>query len=45
MPRHGKQYANLAAEEARLQRLRVEAFQAFADDVRSGGYVRPISPG
>lgn len=38
MPRHGKQYANLAAEEARLQQLRVEAFQAFADDVRSGGY-------
>ncbi len=38
MPRHGKQYANLAAEEARLQQLRVDAFQAFADDVRSGGY-------
>ena len=38
MPRHGKQYANLADEEARLQQLRVEAFQAFADDVRSGGY-------
>ncbi|MDB5556957.1 MAG: 3-methyl-2-oxobutanoate hydroxymethyltransferase [Rhizobium sp.] len=38
MPRHGKQFANLAAEEARLQRLRVEAFQAFAHDVRSGGY-------
>lgn len=38
MPRHGKQYANLAAEEARLQQLRVDAFRAFAEDVRSGGY-------
>lgn len=38
VPRHGKRYADLAAEEARLQGIRVEAFRAFADDVRSGGY-------
>ncbi|WP_411037504.1 3-methyl-2-oxobutanoate hydroxymethyltransferase [Shinella sp. BYT-45] len=38
MPRHGKRYADLALEEARLQRLRVEAFRAFAEDVRTGGY-------
>lgn len=38
MPRHGKRYADLAGEEARLQRLRVDAFRAFAEDVRSGGY-------
>lgn len=38
LPRHGKQYADLAAEEARLQRMRVDAFRAFAEDVRSGGY-------
>lgn len=38
MPRHGKRYADLASEEARLQRLRVEAFRAFAEDVRGGGY-------
>lgn len=38
IPRHGKQYANLAAEEARLQQIRIDAFRAFATDVRSGGY-------
>lgn len=37
-PRHAKKYADLAAEEARLQRMRVDAFRAFADDARSGGY-------
>ena len=37
-PRHAKKYADLAAEEARLQSLRVEAFKAFALDVRNGGY-------
>ena len=37
-PRHAKKYADLAAEEARLQRMRVEAFSAFADDVRSSRY-------
>jgi 3-methyl-2-oxobutanoate hydroxymethyltransferase len=38
MPRHGKRYAQLALEEARLQEIRVEAFRAFARDVGSGGY-------
>jgi 3-methyl-2-oxobutanoate hydroxymethyltransferase len=38
MPRHGKRYADLATEEARLQRMRVEAFQTFAADVHAGGY-------
>ncbi len=37
-PRHSKRYADLAAEEARLQALRVQAFRDFAADVRSGGY-------
>jgi 3-methyl-2-oxobutanoate hydroxymethyltransferase len=38
MPRHAKQYADLAAEEARLQELRVKAFRAFAEDVRDRHY-------
>lgn len=37
-PRHAKKYADLAAEEARLQDLRMQAFRAFVDDVRSGLY-------
>lgn len=37
-PRHAKRYADLAAEEARLQRIRVAAFREFADDVAGGGY-------
>jgi 3-methyl-2-oxobutanoate hydroxymethyltransferase len=37
-PRHAKKYADLAAEYRRLHALRVAAFQAFAKDVRSGGY-------
>lgn len=37
-PRHAKRYADLAAEEARLQRMRVEAFRDFANDVTGGGY-------
>ncbi len=37
-PRHAKRYADLVAEEARLQQLRVAAFAAFVADVRSGGY-------
>ncbi|MCA0327556.1 MAG: 3-methyl-2-oxobutanoate hydroxymethyltransferase, partial [Proteobacteria bacterium] len=37
-PRHSKTYANLAAEEDRLQAMRVEAFRDFAQDVQSGGY-------
>ena len=37
-PRHSKTYASLAEEEDRLQAIRVEAFRAFAADVKSGGY-------
>ena len=37
-PRHSKKYADLAAEEARVQRMRVDAFKAYAHDVESGGY-------
>jgi 3-methyl-2-oxobutanoate hydroxymethyltransferase len=38
LPRHAKKYADLAAEEARLQHIRVAAITAFAEDVRSGRY-------
>jgi 3-methyl-2-oxobutanoate hydroxymethyltransferase len=38
VPRHSKQYADLAAEEARLQDLRVNAFRTFAEDVRDRKY-------
>lgn len=41
IPRHAKKYANLAAEEARLQDIRVAAFKAFVEDVRSGRYPEP----
>lgn len=37
-PRHSKRYADLAAEEIRLQEMRVQAFRDFAADVASGGY-------
>ncbi len=38
VPRHAKQYADLAAELAKIQQLRVEAFSAYVDDVRSGAF-------
>jgi 3-methyl-2-oxobutanoate hydroxymethyltransferase len=38
VPRHAKVYGNIGAEEARIQNLRVEAFQALSDEVRSGAY-------
>jgi 3-methyl-2-oxobutanoate hydroxymethyltransferase len=38
LPRHSKQYANLTALEAELQRARVAAFEAFATDVNAGSY-------
>lgn len=38
VPRHAKVYGNLAEEEARLQRLRVEAFKALSADVHTGTY-------
>lgn len=38
VPRHSKRYLDMTAEQARLQRLRADAFRAFAADVRTGGY-------
>lgn len=37
-PRHSKRYVDLAAEEERLQRMRVGAFAAYAADVRAGRF-------
>ncbi len=42
VPRHAKAYANLAAEEDRLQALRISAMSAFAAEVHSGAY--PAAP-
>jgi 3-methyl-2-oxobutanoate hydroxymethyltransferase len=42
VPRHAKQYANLAAEYARIQEIRVNAFKAWANDVQSGAW--PVEP-
>ena len=36
VPRHAKVYRDFAAEYARLQQERVDAFREFVDDVRSG---------
>ena len=41
VPRHSKVYGDLAREYDRLQGLRVEAYKAFVQDVRSGGYPGP----
>jgi 3-methyl-2-oxobutanoate hydroxymethyltransferase len=41
VPRHAKQYANLAGEFERIQQIRIEAFRAFVDEVRSGTYPGP----
>lgn len=38
VPRHARQYANLAVEYARIQELRVSAFKAFVKDVQSGAW-------
>jgi 3-methyl-2-oxobutanoate hydroxymethyltransferase len=38
IPRHAKVYGNIAEEEARVQRLRIEALKAFRDDVQQGSY-------
>ncbi len=38
VPRHAKQYANLAKEYDRLQQMRVEAFSAFVKDVQTDSY-------
>ena len=41
VPRHAKQYRNLAAEEDRLQAERVAAFREFAADVQSDVFSDP----
>ncbi len=41
VPRHAKQYANLAKEFERIQQIRIEAFKSFVDEVRSGAYPEP----
>ncbi len=38
IPRHAKVYGNVGAEEARVQKLRIEAFKALCNEVRSGAY-------
>jgi 3-methyl-2-oxobutanoate hydroxymethyltransferase len=38
VPRHSKKYADLAAEYAKIQTIRVDAFKAFVKDVQTGGY-------
>jgi 3-methyl-2-oxobutanoate hydroxymethyltransferase len=38
IPRHAKVYGKIGEEEARVQRLRVEAFKALSAEVRSGAY-------
>jgi len=38
LPRHARVYANLAAEEDRLQAMRIAAMRQFANDVHGGAY-------
>ena len=38
VPRHAKQYADLARELERVQRIRIDAFRTFVEDVKSGAY-------
>ena len=38
IPRHAKKYANLAEEEDRLQRMRVDAFRSFVQEVEDGSF-------
>jgi 3-methyl-2-oxobutanoate hydroxymethyltransferase len=40
-PRHSKKYADLAAEQRRLQSLRISAIKEFVGDVRTGDYPGP----
>jgi 3-methyl-2-oxobutanoate hydroxymethyltransferase len=41
VPRHAKVYANIAAEEDRLQQMRIEAMSQFARDVHQTDYPAP----
>jgi 3-methyl-2-oxobutanoate hydroxymethyltransferase len=38
IPRHAKVYGQIGEEEARVQRLRIEAFKALSTEVHSGAY-------
>jgi 3-methyl-2-oxobutanoate hydroxymethyltransferase len=38
IPRHAKVYGKIGEEEARVQRLRIEAFKALSNEVHSGAY-------
>ena len=38
IPRHAKKYADLAAEEDRMQRMRVDAFKSFVREVKDGSF-------
>jgi 3-methyl-2-oxobutanoate hydroxymethyltransferase len=42
VPRHSKQYANLAAEYARIQSMRIDAFRQFVGEVQTGAW--PTDP-
>ena len=41
IPRHAKVYADFAAEQDRLQALRIDAMSRFAHDVHNGDYPAP----
>jgi 3-methyl-2-oxobutanoate hydroxymethyltransferase len=41
VPRHAKQYADLKRELDRVQKIRVDAFSAFVQDVKSSTYPEP----
>lgn len=38
VPRHSKQYANLAKEFARIQQMRIDAFKEWVGEVQSGAW-------
>ena len=38
VPRHAKVYGKIGEEEARVQRLRIEAFKTLSSEVRGGAY-------
>ncbi|NJM30748.1 MAG: 3-methyl-2-oxobutanoate hydroxymethyltransferase [Rhizobiales bacterium] len=42
VPRHSKKYADLNAEYAKIQEMRISAFKEFVKDVQTGGY--PSAP-
>jgi 3-methyl-2-oxobutanoate hydroxymethyltransferase len=41
VPRHAKRYADLGRELERIQKIRIDAFRSFVDEVRSGCYPEP----